>query len=189
MPASLLARLANPDTFVYMLAAHPGQIKQVSETLGERLPGSLTINLVAYAARYTRQYHQLFMLALFMSGLSLLAGVLLVANSVSLAILNRRYEIGILKAVGYSRAHIFAGLAIEYSVVALIATLAALAAVQAFLWFLSEVNDVAANLLSFEPASVALIVVFGVGLVLVTVLLVSLSAARQSPAVVLNDRS
>ena len=49
-----------------------------------------------------------------MSGLALLAGVLLVANSVSLAMLDRRYEIGVLKAIGYSRRPDAVTLGLEY---------------------------------------------------------------------------
>jgi hypothetical protein len=57
------------------------------------------VNLVAHAARFALAYRNLFNLAVSMAGLALLAGVLLMANSVSLAVLDRRYDIGVLKAI------------------------------------------------------------------------------------------
>jgi putative ABC transport system permease protein len=86
----------------------------------------------------TLAYHNLFVLGVAMASLALLAGVLLVANSVSLAMLDRRYEIGVLKAVGYSRGQILFSLVIEYTLLAVVASAAGMAAVRVFLWILAR---------------------------------------------------
>ncbi|RPI82296.1 MAG: FtsX-like permease family protein [Chloroflexi bacterium] len=187
MSAEMSASLAQPDTVTYYVKAPRGEISRVSDALGNALPDGTIINLAAYAARYTQTYHNLFVLALAMAGLALLAGVLLVANSVSLAMLDRRYEIGVLKAIGYSRVHVLAALAVEYGLVALIASVAGIAAVQVFLWILGILNDLAGSLLNMEPLSAVLILFLGVSLILTTVFAVSSGSIRQSPASVLNE--
>ena len=188
VPAALTLELARPDSFTYYLKTTPGQARAVTAALGEALPGATVVNMASYLARYVQTYRNLFILALAMAGLALLAGALLVANSVSLAMLERRYEIGILKAVGYSRAHILASLAVEYSLAAVIAALAGLAAVKVFITVLSLLNDLAGELLVLSPAAALLILLAGTALVLGTVIWVTWGPVRVSPAVVLNDR-
>jgi putative ABC transport system permease protein len=123
-----------------------------------------------------------------MAALALLAGVLLIANSVSLALLDRRYEIGVLKTIGYSRRHIMASLAVEYSLVGLIATLAGIGVVQVFFFILAKANDIAAGLLAMTPLQAVLICLCGVGLTLLTVLGFAFHPTQISPSVVLNER-
>lgn len=188
MPSGLSTRLAQPEIITCFIQAPQDKLQKLSHSLGEALPAATVINLQAYAARYTQQYHNLFVLALSMAGLALLAGILLVANSVSLAMLDRRYEIGVLKAVGYSRLHILTSLAVEYSLVALIATAAALSAVQVFLFVMGRLNDLAGSLLILSPGAALLIGLCGVSLVFLTVLTIAWSPARVSPVVVLSER-
>lgn len=189
MPASYLAKLSAPSTVMYLIKVPDGQAGHTSAALGEALPGATVINLEAYAARFSQQYHNLFVLAVAMAGLALLAGVLLVANSVSLAMLDRRYEIGVLKAVGYSRLHILTSLTVEYSLVALIAAAAALAAVQIFLLVLGMLNGLAGSLLVLTPQAVLSIGLCGLGLPLITVLGVTWKPTQAPPVVLLNERT
>lgn len=102
--------------------------------------------------------------------------------------LDRRYEIGVLKAIGYTRGHLLATLAVEYGLVAVIATGAALAGVRVMLWGLGQANNLAARLLVLAPGTAALIALTGVGLILLTVLAMTWGPTRVSPAIVLNDR-
>jgi putative ABC transport system permease protein len=146
------------------------------------------INLQAYAARYVMQVHNLFVLAVAMAGLALLAGTLLVANTTGLAMLERRYEIGVLKAVGYSQAHILVSLGVEYGLAALISAVVSLGAVQIFFMILSLANGLAGNLLALSPGAALLIGLLGLGLTLLAVLAVTWGPTRTSPVVVLNER-
>ncbi|MGE5221162.1 MAG: FtsX-like permease family protein [Omnitrophica WOR_2 bacterium] len=188
MSSDLAARLAQPELVTFFIQVPEDRLPAMSRALGEALPSATIINLQVYATRYTRQYQNLFVLALSMAGLALLAGVLLVANSVSLAMLDRRYEIGVLKAVGYSYLHVLVSLAVEYSLVALVVTLAGLSAVQVFLFFMGRINHEAGSLLVLSPGAAFLIVLCGVGLTLLTVLSITWAPARVSPVVVLNER-
>ncbi len=188
LPAELARQIAPPDTVQLDLDAPPAAVPALTRRLGQALPQATVINLIAYTARFIATYRNLFALAVAMSGLALLAGVLLVGNAVSLAMLDRRYEIGVLKAVGYTRGHLITTLLVEYGLVAVIATGAALAAVQLTLWVLGALNEVAGSLLLLEPATAGLIALIGVGLILLTVLLATWGPTRVSPVIVLNDR-
>ena len=183
-----LKSIVQPDSVQIYLQAPVGQVQQTSMRLGQLLAQSTVINLLAYASRYTQTYQNLFVLAVAMAGLALLAGVLLVANSVNLAMLDRRYEIGVLKTIGYTRGHILFTLVVEYSLVALIATCAGLAGVQTALYALGLMNSMAARLLVMPFTSALTIGLVSVGLTLLTVLAVTWKPACVSPIVVLNER-
>jgi putative ABC transport system permease protein len=71
----------------------------------------------------------LFAFVVAIAGLALVAGGVLIANSVGLAMLERRREMGIFKAIGYSSARILAGIGIEYSLLGLVAGIAGMGAV------------------------------------------------------------
>jgi putative ABC transport system permease protein len=189
LPAAASLSLAPADTVQFYAQAPAGQLPAASAALGRALPQATVINLVAYLARFTAVYHNLFILALAMAGLALMAGVLLVANSVTLSMLDRRYEIGVLKAIGYTRAQVQATLALEYVWMAVIATAAGLLVVQCFLWLLGRTNNLAAKLLWLDPATALFIAGVGVGLALLAVLASTWGPTGASPALVLYDRN
>jgi putative ABC transport system permease protein len=189
LDAQAFNRAARPDAVTYFVRVAPGQVGRAAAALGAALPQASVVNLVAYAARFVQTYQNLFILAMAMAGLALLAGILLVANSVSLAMLDRRYEIGILKTVGYARRQILFIFAVEYGVVGLLATGAGVGVVQVFMWGLALVNHLASGLLQMNLLSIAMIAACGIGLTLLTVAGVTWAPTRVSPAVVLNERN
>jgi hypothetical protein len=187
MTAQEFSRVAQPDSLSYFVQVAPGQLDEVAAALGAALPQTTVVNLVAYAGRFMQSYHKLFVLPLSLAGLALLAGILLVANSVSLAMLDRRYQIGILKAVGYSRRKILTIFAVEYGLVGLLATASGVLFVQVILATVAIANHLAVSLLMLNPWSQAVIAFCGIGLTLLTVLGVAWAPTRVPPAAVLND--
>jgi energy-coupling factor transporter ATP-binding protein EcfA2 len=105
-----------------------------------------------------------------------------------LAGLDRRYEIGVLKTIGYTRAQVLVTLALEYIWMAAIASGAGLFAVQCFLWLIGHTNSLAAGLLQLDPLTALLIGLVGVGLALLAVLVSTWAPTGASPALVLYDR-
>jgi putative ABC transport system permease protein len=187
MTAQAFRRATQPDSLTYFVQVPPGQVRSADDALGAALPQATVVDLVAFAARFMQIYQNLYLLAIVMAGLALLAGILLVANSVSLAMLDRRYEIGILKTVGYARRQILAVFAVEYGLVGLLATGAGLLVIEGFLSILAIAAHQAAVLLLLNLPSLALIALCGVGLTLLTVLGVTWNPTRLPPSVVLND--
>lgn len=188
LPTELSLSMTPPDQVQIFARIPAGRLASVARALGEELPQATVMNLVAYAARFTSQYHNLFVFAVSMASLALLAGVLLMANSVSLAVLDRRYEIGVLKAMGYSQWHILVTLMVEYALIALVAAGAGLLLVRGFLWVVGMQNPLAANLLIMTPAASAAVLLFTLGLTFFAIYAATWKPIRVSPLVVLNDR-
>lgn len=188
LPVELSQAVAPPDQVLFFVRAPAGRLAALASELGTALPEATVINRVAYAARFTSQYHNLFVFAVSMASLALLAGVLLMANAVSLSVLDRRYEIGVLKAMGYARGHILFTLMLEYALIALVAAGTGLALVRVFLWLVGMQSELAASLMVLSPLSAGVVLAATVGLALAAVLAAAWRSTQVSPLVVLNDR-
>jgi putative ABC transport system permease protein len=188
LSADLYTQTVKPDSVTFFVRVPTSRLPKVTDDLGKSLPDATVVNLLAYATRYIQVYKNLFVLAVSMAALALLAGILLVANSVSLAMLDRRYEIGILKTLGYTRRHILVTLGVEYSMIALIASAAALLVVRGFLFVVGLNNPLAASVLQLSLPLAAIILICGAGLIWMTVLAVTWRPTQVSPGFVLNER-
>lgn len=95
------------------------------------------------------------------AGLALVAGAILIANSVGLAMLERRREMGIFKAIGYSSARILAGIAIEYALLGLVAGVAGMGAVALAFGIINRLRPAARLVLDSAqaPAMIAVAIV------------------------------
>jgi putative ABC transport system permease protein len=192
-PAGLLIsadgfnRVTRPDSVTFFARVAPDRLNQAAAALRADLPHATVVNLEDFAARFMISYRKLFVLPLVMSGLALLAGFLLVANAASLAMLERRYEIGVLKTVGYSRRQILSIFAVEYGLVGLLATVTGVLLIQGMLALLAGANRMPASLLMLSLPSMALIAFCGIGLTLLTALGVAWKPTCVLPVTVLND--
>ncbi len=189
MPADAFKQVAQPDSLSMYVQVAPQQLHRTASELSLNLPQATVVDLAAYAARFMQSYRNLFILAIAMAGMAMLAGFLLVANSVSLAVLDRRYEIGVLKTIGYSRRQILSIFAVEYGLASALATGAGVLIVQAFLAALAAASHLSVFVLMLNLPSLAAVVFCGVGLTLLTVLSVTWNPTRVSPVAVLNERS
>jgi hypothetical protein len=174
--------IAPPDTVRVYAELEPGQFTSLLNTL----QNATVIDLAAYAARLTQTYYNLYIIAAAFSGLALLAGFLLIANGVSLAMLERQYEIGVLKTIGYTRRDLLLTFAVEYGVIALIVSAAGLAVVQLLLTAFGIANRLA-QLLVLSVSDVVTIFAIVLALMLLTVLVVTWQPIRRSPVFILND--
>jgi putative ABC transport system permease protein len=189
MAAEGFTQVAQPDSLTFFVQVPPEQVSRAAAGLGATLPGATVVNLAAYASRFMGSYKNMYLLAIAMAGLALLAGILLVANSVSLAMLDRRYEIGILKTSGYSRRQILSIFAVEYGLAGLLATSAGVLFVQGLLVLLTLANRLALSIFLLTSPYQALILLCGTGLTLLTVLSVTWAPTRLPPALMLNERN
>ncbi len=92
-------------------------------------PDALVLSRADLTAATRSAIANLFAFVVAIAGLALVAGGVLIANSVGLAMLERRREMGIFKAIGYSSARILAGIGIEYALLGLVAGIAGMGAV------------------------------------------------------------
>jgi len=156
--------------------------------LGKALPQTTLLSMPEFQARFVRQYQNLFMLVAVMAGLSILAGLLLVANSVSLAMLDRRFEIGVLKSIGYSRWQVLASQVVEYTLMSVVVTFTALLLIWGMLALAGLYNSMLGSMLMLKPSTAGLIALVGIGFTALTVLWATWKPSSVSPVFVLNDR-
>jgi putative ABC transport system permease protein len=153
--------------------------------LSRELPYAMVLSKGDFNDLVVRAYTSLFMFVAGMAGLAFLAGVVLIANAVGLALVERKREVGILKAIGYTRRHVLTTILIENAILGALAGAAGVAAVrlvaaltnQRFLQARMQVG--AANALG--------LLVFTISLALLTAALVAWGPTRLRPLSVLRQ--
>lgn len=165
------------------------RVSQDAVALRQALPDLLVLNMEDWVASLAQAYRNLYWLALAMASLALLAGMLLVANAVTLAMLSRRQEMGVLQALGYGRRQILTATLLEYGLMAAIASGVTLIAVYLFLLALPFIEPEVEGLFALSPSTA--VSLFGLGIVLTAV--AALASAWQptkvSPNILLTDQT
>jgi putative ABC transport system permease protein len=105
------------------------RLDAIAKSLGHEAPDTLMLTRPDLSSAMQGELESLFAFVVATAGLALVAGGVLIANSVGLAMLDRRREMGIFKAIGYSSARILAGIAVEYALLGLVAGIAGMGAV------------------------------------------------------------
>ena len=110
----------SPNGFVhtvFYMKIDTAKIGTALNKIGRLAPNAFVVNL-ANIGDYIDQYLNYMLLTLSaIAGLSLLAGIIIIANAVALAMLERRRELGILKSVGYTSRNVLAEVLIENAVI------------------------------------------------------------------------
>ena len=188
MQSDALKAIAEPDQLQYYLKLSPEALKNMSQTLKGLDEQAVVINILDWLGRNVQREKNLFILGVAMAALAFAAGFVLIANSVSLSILNRRYEIGVLKCVGYSRGKIMASLVLEYFIVGFTAFVAGLVTTKVLLLIVRQSNDYAMQLLKLPPAAIGITALITMGITALAVMLVAWKPIQVSPTIVLADR-
>lgn len=172
----------------FFLTIKPTELNDILSKLGKNLPQATLLSMPEFQARSVRHYQNLFAFVAAMAGLAILAGILLVANSVSLAMLDRRFEIGVLKSIGYSRGQVLFSQVVEYTLMSVVVTLTGLGLIWGMLGLAGMANNVLASMLVFKPETAATIALISIGFTALTVLWATWKPSNASPVFVLNDR-
>lgn len=176
-----------PDNLALYAKIDPARESELARLIGEAFPNSLTLTQTDILAEMNRNFNNLFGLAIAMAGLALLAGVMLVANVVSLALIERRYEIGVMKAVGYTRRDILTLFSLEYGFIGFIASVIGILGVQAAIIFITLIEGASVGLLILHPLIALSILVIGVTLTLVTALASAWTPSSIRPLYLVNQ--
>ncbi|MEM6337360.1 MAG: ABC transporter permease, partial [Bacteroidota bacterium] len=105
----------------YLLPVPAPDVEPVAARLSERLPDAAVLTARAVNEYITRAYDGLFVLALALASLSIGGGIVLIANSVGLSLLERRTEWAVLKSIGYTSRRVLGLIASENAVLGLLA--------------------------------------------------------------------
>jgi len=102
--------------------------------------------------------------------------------------IERQHEIGVLKAVGYTRGQVLRTVLFEYGLVGALASVLGLLGVIGFTVALAVVQEATEGVLTVDPLSGLLIVGVAVGLTLTAALATAWRPTSVRPLVVLNAR-
>ncbi len=111
---------------IFYMKIDTNHLGKALHAIAQAAPGAFVFNL-ANIGDFIDQYLNYMLLTLTtIAGLSLLAGVIIIANAVALAMLERRRELGILKSVGYTSKTVLSEVLIENGIIGAVGALLAM---------------------------------------------------------------
>lgn len=191
-PFRAVAAAGNNFSIFYMLIDR-AQIKPALTQVQSELIGGFVFDLGDLIDTFSRILDQVLAFPLLLSLLSLISGAILVANNVALAVLERRTEIGVLKAIGAKRRRVlnillwesgmvgFLGGFIGVGVGILLALL-----VPALASATSRGGGNASIPISWSPLTALLLLALGIVLAIVATVVSAWGAVQEKPLVVLR---
>lgn len=184
-PASVEQLVGMQRRLIYTLNLPTNQLANATNRFNQAIPQAFVYNEVEMYNTTQKIYRSLGLFVVAVAGLAFVAGMVLIANAVGLALFERRREMGIFKAVGYSTAHLLRSISMEYSLVGLIAGSAGMLAVWIAITVINTLEPKAGLGLDALPG--LLIFGFAIGLALLTALGVAWRPAHLRPLHVLRD--
>ena len=170
--------------YLYSLVLAPREASSDLVAIQQAVPSASVISLAQELNFYLNLLNNLVIMLTGVASLSLLAGLIIIANAVALAMLERRRELGIFKSVGYTSGSILEEVLLENGAIGLVgALLAMLVATLAATILAGLAFHITLNVSPVPP----LIVVVGTTVICMLVAgLVAWSATRVRPLEVLR---
>ncbi len=185
-----LVNEAGAQFSIFFMQIDPPQIKAALTKIQGYLYGNFVFDLSDLINTFTALIDQVLAFPLLLSLLSLFSGSILVANNVALAVLERRNEIGVLKALGARRRRVLAILLWESSLVGIIGGVLGIGGsvlVASLLPALIRSANANLNLLiNWSVWDAALILALGIGLALAATLISAWRSVQEKPLTVLR---
>jgi putative ABC transport system permease protein len=111
---------------VFSLKVNPDQIPTFKRQISKVVPNAFVISVVDIAGIINQVLANVIIMLTTLASLAMIAGFVIIANAVALAMLERQREIGILKAVGYTSRSVLATVLIENGLIGLLSSLVAM---------------------------------------------------------------
>ncbi|GHO52444.1 ABC transporter permease [Ktedonobacter robiniae] len=102
---------------VFYMKIDANKLNSAVDAMGKTVPDAFVLNLANISDFVDQLLNDILLTLTTIASLSLVAGVIIIANAVALAMLERRRELGILKSVGYTSSSILSEVMIENGVV------------------------------------------------------------------------
>ncbi len=107
----------NNPIYVYQLRTDPTQSDTVLHEVQQKVPSVQTFSLADLLLIINTLLTNLVILLTAIASLAMIAGLIIIANAVGLAMLERRRELGILKSVGYTSSNVLSQVLVENGLV------------------------------------------------------------------------
>ena len=108
---------AGIEQSIFYMKIDPDRLNSALDAIGNTVPHAFVFSLANLMAFINQLLNDVLLTLTTIASLSLLAGIIIIANAVALAMLERRRELGILKSVGYTRGSILSEVLIENGLV------------------------------------------------------------------------
>ena len=112
-----LSPATGAGTTITYLKIDPAKVNKAVNKLGQIVPNATVQTTADIGSYFAQQLQSVIEILVAIASLSMLAGVIIIANAVALAMLERRRELGILKAVGYTSGTVLSEVMIENGIV------------------------------------------------------------------------
>ena len=151
--------------YVYLLRLDPKSADAILAKIEAAAPGIETFSLADVLNQINGLLNNLVVMLVAIASLAMLAGVIIIANSVALAMLERRRELGILKAVGHTSRSVLSEVLIENGIIGFTGALLAM-------FFVSLATFLISKKVFQTPLSLSVPIVLGVVLATAVVCMV-----------------
>ncbi len=179
------------------LLVKPDQRERVTKRLASILPGNASVGQPAARTRQVENMVSAFGLSLTaLSSIALFVALFLIFNTVSMSVLRRRREIGILRSIGVTRRQVMVQFLIEALILGVVGSLLGLVAgtlltkltLGSVSTTLSMLYLVAhASTLQLDAMTYVIGIILGVGITLVSAIAPAIEASRTSPSVTVRQ--
>lgn len=111
---------------VFSLKVDPNTLPSFKLAMNKAVPSAIILSILDIDAIINTVLNNLIIMLTTVASLAMIAGLIIIANAVALAMLERRREIGILKSVGHTSSSVLATVLIENGLVGLLGSLVAM---------------------------------------------------------------
>ncbi|HEX6122905.1 MAG TPA: FtsX-like permease family protein [Ktedonobacterales bacterium] len=129
----------NKPRYIYQLKVPADQSKAVLDQIQAAVPTVTTFSVAELTLVVNSLLNDLIIMLTAIASLAMIAGIIIIANAVALAMLERRREIGILKSVGYTSRSVLGGVLVENGAIGFTGALLAMLLVTLALTVLGKV--------------------------------------------------
>ncbi|GLV57196.1 glycosyl transferase family 1 [Dictyobacter sp. S3.2.2.5] len=172
------------DQTVFYMKIDPNKLNSAVDLIGQTVPKAFLLNLASLTDFINQLLNDILLTLTTIASLTLLAGIIIIANAVALAMLERRRELGILKSVGYTSRTILGEVMLENGLVGGMGALVAMVLASLITWMLGKY---AFNANFIVDTTIVLALVLGsVVLSMFIAVCVAWSAVRVRPLEVLR---
>jgi putative ABC transport system permease protein len=160
------------------------RLNATTDALGAALPDALIFSKSDLTNLMISTFQSLFSFAVTVASLAFVAGAVLIANSAGLTVVERRRDIGVFKAVGYTSSHVLRLLVSEYGLLGLLAGIFGIVAVSIAITIINITQPGARMVI--EPLIVTAMLLLSIGLAVVSAALIAWQPTRVRPLDVLR---
>ena len=182
----VVATLCTPQsTVIYEGEVEVAQLDAVTRSLDAAFPDAMVISASDVREVVQGILFSLLAFVITIAGFALVAGAVLIANAVGLAMLERRREIGVMKAIGYTSRHVLTTIVLEHAQLGMLAGVLGTLVVAVMCYVIRATQPDVGFVLNAMPG--AAIILACTALAIISVLGVAWQPARVPPLVVLRD--